>query len=442
MIHKNKRPDKVSLSNIYSIENIKNYIKINNISTRLLSTEYIGSYNKMKWECVCGNIFEESWSKFNQGYNICPECKKRLVFENRKQKKKDVILSWCRENDYKLLDLSYDDNYCFESFSIEDEEGYRYILKYNNYTKFKPLKFHTSNIYTIYNINRWLNILGLCDYVCISTSYVNNNTKLKFIHLDCMKTFCLTLGKFQRKISENGLYICPNCFKKKIESYHASVLKQIFMHEYKNVIVEDRSCINKETGYALPTDIVCYDTKEVVEIQSSYHDVEYKIKLDLYKKNYWENRGFKVHTPDIRDYKIIEMVQLFFPYIKEIPSYINVKYNSCPNYKELQKILDSGVSTNDLSMITGVDVNSIRQYIYKGILKLPDDYKENILNHKKIVQLDKNGNLINTFDTISEADRNGYKSGTIRRVLNGKQEYSYGCIWMYKSDYKIQQCNK
>jgi len=102
-----------------------------------------------------------------------------------------------------------------------------------------------------------------------------------------MKTFCLTLGKFQRKISENGLYICPNCFKKKIESYHASVLKQIFMHEYKNVIVEDRSCINKETGYALPTDIVCYDTKEVVEIQSSYHDVEYKIKLDLYKKNYW-----------------------------------------------------------------------------------------------------------------------------------------------------------
>lgn len=76
LIHKNKRPDKVSLSNIYSIENIKNYIKINNISTRLLSTEYIGSYNKMKWECVCGNIFEESWSKFNQGYNICPECKK------------------------------------------------------------------------------------------------------------------------------------------------------------------------------------------------------------------------------------------------------------------------------------------------------------------------------------------------------------------------------
>lgn len=56
------------------------------------------------------------------------------------------------------------------------------------------------------------------------------------------------------------------------------------MHEYKNVIVEDRSCINEETGYALPTDIVCYDTKEVVEIQSSYHDVEYKIKLDLYKK--------------------------------------------------------------------------------------------------------------------------------------------------------------
>ena len=53
----------------------------------------------------------------------------------------------------------------------------------------------------------------------------------------------------------------------------------------------------------------------------------------------------------------------------------------------------------------------------------------------KIVQLDKNYNYINTFNSYSDLDKHGYANGTIRRVLNGKQKYSYDCIWMYESEY-------
>lgn len=441
LIYRNKRPTKIHPGNIYSIDNIKNYIYLSNISCELLTSEFINSETKMDWRCECGNIFKMSWTRFYQGFNTCQECLSKREFLNRRNKRYKELFQWCTENNFTLLKVVYDKNNCFDSFEFMDLEGYKYMTRYQNYKRYKPLRYHRSNKYTIYNINRWLNSIDLNNYVCISTDYNNNNTKLKFVHLDCMKIFEITLGKLQRKISENGLYICPNCYRKKTESYHASVLKQIFIHEYKNVVVEDRSCVNPDTNYALPTDIVCYDTKEVIEIQSSYHDLEYKLKLDSYKKKYWENRGFKVYTPDIRDYSVVEMIQIFFPNIHKIPDYVDVAYNSMPDYKSLQRLLNKGYSTKEVAKLSAINVDSVRQAVYRGALYLPDNYKENVLNRRKIVQLDISGNIVNTYNGIYEADQNGYKAGTIRRVLNGTQKLSYGFIWKYESDYNIQQNN-
>ena len=441
LIYRNKCPTKIYPGNIYSIDNIKNYIHLNDMSCELLTSEFVDSETKMDWRCECGSIFKMSWTKFYQGYNTCPKCVSKREFLNRKNKRYQEISQWCLENNFILLKIVYDKNNCFDYFEFLGLEGYKYMTRYKNYKRCKPLRYHRSNKYTIYNINRWLNSIGLNDYVCVNTDYNNNNTKLKFVHLDCMKIFEITLGKLQRKISENGLYICPHCYKKKSESYHASVLKQIFVHEYKNVVTEDRSCINPETKHALPTDIVCYDTKEVVEIQSSYHDLEYKVKLDAYKKRYWEARGFKVYTPDIRNYSVVEMIQLFFPNIQKVPDYVDVTYNSLPNYKLLQDLLNRGYSTKEVAKLSDVSVGSVRQAVYKESLYLPDNYKENVLNQRKIVQLDTNGKVINIYNNVYEADQNGYKAGTIRRVLNGTQKLSYGFIWKYESDYNIQQNN-
>lgn len=65
---------------------------------------------------------------------------------------------------------------------------------------------------------------------------------------------------------------CPFCSKFHLESYHASVLKQIFIHKYPDTSLEDRSCINPKTNRALPTDIVNHNLKIAIEIQSGYHD--------------------------------------------------------------------------------------------------------------------------------------------------------------------------
>ena len=59
---------------------------------------------------------------------------------------------------------------------------------------------------------------------------------------------------------------------------------------------------------------------------------------------------------------------------------------------------------------------------------------------QKIIQLTKDNQYIQTFDSLSDANRCGYKSGTVRRVLIGEQKYSYGYKWMYEKDY-LQNVN-
>ena len=50
--------------NPFSIENIKNYIKLNGIETKLLDDVFVSTATKMKWQCSCGNIFERNFNKF------------------------------------------------------------------------------------------------------------------------------------------------------------------------------------------------------------------------------------------------------------------------------------------------------------------------------------------------------------------------------------------
>ena len=61
--------------------------------------------------------------------------------------------------------------------------------------------------------------------------------------------------------------------------------------------------------------------------------------------------------------------------------------------------------------------------------------RKDILKRKPIVRLSKNGDYISRFNTASEANRQGFKSGTVNRVLKGKQKYAYDSLWVYEDDY-------
>lgn len=69
-------PAIVRETNPFSIHNIKNYIKLNNINVELLSEEYINKKTDLKWKCECGNIFYKNFHQIKLRNIFCEDCGK------------------------------------------------------------------------------------------------------------------------------------------------------------------------------------------------------------------------------------------------------------------------------------------------------------------------------------------------------------------------------
>lgn len=428
-----KKPHKFISSNPYVIYNIKKYIIDNGINAMPLFNTYKNNTEKLKWKCSCGNEFFVSWNKFRNGQCMCKNCGiingKNKVYKNIRE---DSIRKL--ESDGYII-LQFND---MKNIHIKDNSNYKYVVNFTNYSKgYNPRKFGKSNPYTIDNLNNFFKLERNSEYLCKSNNYTGNFDELKFIHTVCNTEFASTLSYMTGKINSIGKFSCgcPKCVNHRKESYHASILKQVFMHEYPDTVCEDRTCINPKTKYVLPTDIVNHNLKIAIEIQSSYHDVDDKKELDNYKKDFWNNIGYSFYSPDIRNYTILEMIQIFFPQYEQIPDYIDYSYGQMCDCNLIQSYLNNGKTISEIVQLTKYTKSCIQGLISRKIIYLPDGYKENVYNIKKIVQLDKDYHYINTFNSYKDLDKHGYANGTIRRVLNGTQKYSYGFIWMFEDDY-------
>ena len=429
---------KFDKGNKFTIENIKNYIKLNNIKTKLISLDYYGNNVLMDWECECGETFKTTWNRFLQGNIKCHNC----VLKAIKTKNNEINKNKIMECGYIPL-FEYIDNYEKEKISIKDHDGYLYYCWFYDLKQGKlPEKFNKSNKFTIENINAFLKNTKRKDYKCISdiSEYNGNNSNLRFLHIPCGTEFEASLiemqGRFENKLKKTKYYKqCPNCKKNKTESNHALVLKQIFLNELTGTVVEDRSCVNPKTGRSLPTDIVNHNLKIAIEIQSSYHDKKEQKKKDDIKKQYWIDNEYSFFAVDIREYSIFELCKIFFPYLNKIPKYIDYNFSNCIDFKLVQKYLDEGLSITKISKKLNIKKGSIHGLIQRKVVFLPKNYYKDVLKRKPIVRLSKDGIYICRFNTVSEANKNGFKSGTINRVLKKKQKYSYDSIWLYEEDY-------
>ena len=437
-LRENILPELFHVNNPYTIENIHNYIKINGIKTKLISTEYYGNYEHLEWECECGNPIKRSWNGFLQGATLCLECSTRLRGLSRRTDI-EIVKNQLNKMGLSLLE-DPDDTLSKVKISTIDKEGYKYDCYWGDvkYNKF-PERFHPNNKYTIENINHYLELERNGEYKCISTEYKGNNASLKFLHIPCGHIFNSNLvamqGKFIGNTKERYYKQCPKCFTSKTESVHASVLKQVFMHEYPDTIPEEKSCINPKTNYPLPTDIVNHNLKIAIEIQSSYHDLESKKIVDKFKKNYWINRGYRFYDPDIRNYTILELIQIFFPKIEKIPDYIDYNYSNCVDANKVQQLLDEGYSFKEIAVIMDKKYSTVSSLVFQKKVVLPKDYEERVLNRKPIIRLTKQGKYIKRYKNLYAITEDNMAIGTVIRVLKGKQKFSYDSFWVYEQDY-------
>lgn len=316
---------------------------------------------------------------------------------------------------------------------FEDKNGFRYSLKASNIPSITYLKLVGKyNQYSIYNINIYLKKHSI-PFECISHVYLDSSTDLEFVCKRCGNITFTKWTNVNRHDGKNRHHIlCDNC-DGRVESLHASILKQMFLHEYPETIVEELSCRNPKTNKTMPTDIVNHKLKIAIEIQSQWHDLKSKQISDAYKKQFWINKGYKFYDPDIRDYTVLEMCQLFFD-ISVLPDYINYEYGNKINIKKIQRLLDDGMSVIDIEKRLEINRHRIYDALYSGKLSYPENYKNACFT--PIVQLDKNGSFICEHESLMSAQNNsGVSQKAIGKALRSGKHYSGGYYWIYKDEY-------
>lgn len=417
-------------SNPYSIDNINNFAKLNNIQSRCIENKYLGSKTKMAFMCKCGNTFCTTKGNFFSLHKIkCDSCtgyNSNLTYQNVKENldKSGFILDVAEKN---YVGITKSDLLC------HDIDGYKYKVTYNAVMRGKnPDRFNKANPFTIDNINHFFKLNNI-PFECISTKYIDSITRLEFVCKRCGEhVFKAWRDVYKNDNPNRHRIICPNC-DGRTESVHALVLKQMFKYYYPDTIEEEKSCKNPLTGKIMPTDIVNHRLKIAIEIQSEWHDNEYsKIKDDI-KKSFWINKGYSFYDPDIRNYSVLEICQLFFN-IKELPNFINYEYSNKLNIKKIQTMLNEHISIRQISDILNVNIHRIYDALHYGKVIRPDGYLDADL--RPIVQLDLKGNYVNEYASISEASKiTGILSGNITSAFTRENHYSSGFYWFDKTDY-------
>lgn len=441
-----KKFETFHVHNKYTLDNIRHYIKINNLNVELLSTEYYGNTHNLQFKCACGNTFERTWANFSHKrlhHYCCEECKSKIQSGARNKNRIPDVL---KQLGLKPIIPLLPNQPVTDKIDLIDDEGFLYYYKIQNLYQLQKIrvkneleKVIVSNPYTIYNIN---NYLKRCDgeFECITKKYTRNNQKLKILHKNCGTVFKMPWSDLQEMFKRNReatmIEHCPCCRKHKRESYHASVLKQIFMHEYPDTVLEENGCVNPLTNYPLPTDIVNHRLKLAIEIQSARHDNEYQQAKDKIKKEYWENKGYSFYDPDIRNYNVLELIQLFFPTISEIPKYINLKFSESLDCPLIQEYLDKGWSIKNISKKLGVNHSAILSAICDKRIILPQNYKEDVLHWTPVVRLDFDGNFLQEFCSYGETSKYGFTMASVQNVTKHKQPQYRNSYWVKKKDYE------
>jgi len=326
---------------------------------------------------------------------------------------------------------------CKHKIKCLNKNGYFVDINLDNVNQNKSGKvFSKSNRFVLDNIKKYIYDDTNGQYEYVSGEFKNAYSEFGIIHKTCGRIFYSKWSNIHRNPSEkepnrHGTR-CPFCEASQLESTHALILKQIWLHEKEGTIVEDMSCINPNTNHPLPTDIVNHTEKIAIEVQSWFHDFEDQKVKDKIKKDFWIAQGYNFYAIDQRDYTVLEMIKIFFPYIEELPTYIDFNYSNKINDVKIQYMLNDGMSVSEIAKIVNCKPHTIYDAIRYGRIQYPRNYKNK--SFTPIVQLDRDYNYISEYDSIKEAiDTTGAKY--ISSALLAGRHYSGGYIWFYKDDY-------
>lgn len=195
----------VHSKNVFSIENINLYLKLNNIPIKLISNVYKNSSSKLSVKCKCGTEYETTWSSIQQGNgHQCKKCTYMKIAKTNTMSFEDVLKIF---EEYGFIIIGGNYKKITSILKVIDDDGYKYITSAFYLSQgSKPCKFSPSNPFTIENIKLYLKKNG--DTISlISKNYVDMDTHLIFKCSNCNENFKSTLSS----IVTNNIKICKKC---------------------------------------------------------------------------------------------------------------------------------------------------------------------------------------------------------------------------------------
>lgn len=195
-------PNRFSKDNIYTIDNIKHYIAINNIDCELISVEYVNNSDNLEWKCHCGKTFLCPWSRFKSGKHQCNNCSS-IELNYKKTLSIDEVKTLIQNKPYTMIDETF--TKMSDGFTAITDDGYYVLVKRDNIRGNKiPEVFHKNNPYTLKNIRHYLKI-NETGAILLSEKYNGNNKKLKWR--------CKCGNEFERTWNGilNGSFLCRDC---------------------------------------------------------------------------------------------------------------------------------------------------------------------------------------------------------------------------------------
>lgn len=266
----NKNFKAITTNNPYCLDNMKNYIKINNINCEILDKcNPKNLYDKITFKGKCGHTFQRDWGHYirlGNSRELCPECFRKLK-PHRKKISFEQYNKLFSKYGFTILENLNDGKKRNNNTPIEvrDNYGYKGFVCYSNVQqrkdKCKFMPFSKFNKWSIFNIRHYF-IMNNIKTEVISEQYIDYYTKIKF------KCSCGNYFYKKFPINRPTHYVCSVCSK-------AMSMLEIEVKEYldsNNIEYEmqktfDDCVCNKK----LPFDFYIKDKNICIEVQGEQH---------------------------------------------------------------------------------------------------------------------------------------------------------------------------
>lgn len=292
-----KRFEPIGKYNPYFVENVENFIKINEGNCRLKTREYIKSEEKLELECSCGETYYITVCHLlGEKKFVCNKCAFKKSNKEKLIKGKADTIEKLNKIGYKLIEFKNKND-----IVIVDKQGYLFNTTIFNainekFTFDVCQRFNKFNRFTIQNM---LNYLTLND---INIKMVDETPRQIEVRKDYMDWYCIDCGEvfsatwgqvsYDNNLRATPRRRCEKCSKR--QSNLEYIVEQYLIKKNIEYIKQYRfdDCRNKNP---LPFDFYLPKYNTTIEVMGDQHyyesamftqSLEERIRIDLIKKDY------------------------------------------------------------------------------------------------------------------------------------------------------------